>query len=85
MSLSNNVMFYGLFPPREGKKLPQFPTPGWPKDSPFPILKKETKMNEVQKFIKILRNKVSERSGYIDKKEMDTIILDTLEEMGNNE
>ena len=85
MSLSNNVMLYGLFPLREGEKLPQFPIPEWPKDSPFPELKKETKMNEVQKFIKILRSKVSDRSGYIDKKEMDTIILDTLEEMNNNE
>lgn len=84
--LNSNVMLYGIPLPREGEKLPQFPTPEWPPNFPCIEPKKEIKkMDDVKKFIKLLRKNINEKSGYIERKDMDSIILDTLEEMSGDE
>lgn len=85
--ISKTVIAYGLLPPKEDDLLPQFPPSEWFSWVDDAIKKEMEKieMNDIQKFIKLLRKNVKNKSGYIDKQDMDTIILDTLEEMNDKE
>lgn len=86
-SLTNVTILYGLLPPKKDDKHPQFPFPEkWeiPEIPDFPIQEKGGKqeMNKINKFIKLLRKKLNEKSkALIDIKEIDTMILDVLEDM----